>query len=628
MCGILGLFLRDALVRPEHLEAMNATIVHRGPDEGGILTDGRVGLGMRRLSIIDVEGGSQPVANENGRVHVIQNGEIYNYRTLRDELIARGHKFRTHSDTEAIVHAYEEWGGFEFATHLRGMFAIAVWDANREHLWLVRDRLGIKPLYFADVPEGFVFGSEVKALLASPICPRELEPRILAQYLTFGNAGIEESFIKNVRQLRPGSVLRFADGGLQIKRYWRLSYPECPACTNEAEATEQLQQRLRETVRTHLVADVPVGAFLSGGVDSGSIVGTMAQEGCTSLKTFSIGFEQDEFNELPFANEVARRWRTDHHTEIINADDALTILDQLVEHFDEPFADASAIPTWYVSRLAARDVKVVLTGDGGDELFAGYTRYADFQRDSWLDRIPLTMRRWGAVLGRRLPHSFPGKYYLDYASHNQRARYVYNLTLMPEPLCRSVLRPEWHSDALGAPIPSLEPLSLMANSGATHALHECTYLDMLQYLPCDILVKVDRMTMAHSLEARPPLLDHEFLEFVMSLPAEMKYSRNGRQKHLFKNAVAPVVSQHLLDRKKAGFAVPLQRWFAGPLAPMLIDCVLNNGRCHEYVDPHVIRVLFDENQRGRRDFGLQLWAILMFELWLRRVMPSTSKALD
>jgi asparagine synthase (glutamine-hydrolysing) len=620
MCGIVGLYLRDAMVCPEHIRAMNATIVHRGPDEDGILTDGRIGIGMRRLSIIDVAGGTQPVANETRRVHVVQNGEIYNYRALRDDLTARGHRFRTHSDTEVIVHAYEEWGGFEFASRLRGMFAIAIWDADQQQLWLVRDRIGIKPLYYSESPKGLAFGSEVKSLLASPICPRELEPTILAQYLTFGNAGIDGSFIKNVRQLRPGCALRLADGKVQIKCYWSLKYPDRPVCTNEVEATQLLQERLRETVRTHLVADVPVGAFLSGGVDSSSIVGTMVQEGCKQLKTFSIGFEQDEYNELPFANEVARRWHTDHHTEIVRADDAIDILDQLVDHLDEPFADASAIPTWYVSRLAAREVKVVLTGDGGDELFAGYTRYADVYRDDWLDRVPKALRRCGAGVGRLLPHSFPGKYFLDYANRDQRARYVYGLALMPEPLCESLLRPEWRSESLGAANPTVESLRLMADSRSSSPVQECTYLDMRQYLPCDILVKVDRMTMAHGLEARPPLIDHEFLEFVMSLPAEMKYSRNGRQKHLFKNAVAPVVSPHLLDRKKVGFAVPLQRWFSGPLAPMLMECVLSNGRCCEYLDPRVIRVLFEENRRGRRDYGLQLWAILMFELWLRRVL--------
>jgi asparagine synthase (glutamine-hydrolysing) len=351
------------------------------------------------------------------------------------------------------------------------------------------------------------------------------------------------------------------------------------------------------------------------------------QEGCTDLKTFSIGFEHDEFNELPFAEEVARRWQTDHYTEIIRPDDALNILDQLVDHFDEPFADASAIPTWYVARLAGREVKVVLTGDGGDELFAGYTRYADVFRDNWLNRVPMAIRRLGAGIGRILPHSFPGKYFLDYANRDQRGRYVYGLSLLPQPLFDSLLRRELHSASLGAKHPMAEPLKLMANSRADCPLHECTYLDMLQYLPCDILVKVDRMTMAHSLEARPPLLDHEFLEFVMSLPAEMKYSRNGRQKHLFKEAVAPVLSRRLLDRKKAGFAVPLQRWFAGPLASVLNDLVLDNGRSTEYLEPRIVRLLFEENQRGRRDHGIQLWAILMLELWLRRTMvePYTRK---
>lgn len=622
MCGIVGLYLRDALVCRQQIEAMNATLVHRGPDEDGVLVDGPLGLGMRRLSIIDLAGGHQPIANESGRIHVIQNGEIYNFRELQKELEARGHYFRTRSDTEVAVHAYEEWGGYDFATRLRGMFAIAIWDADRHELWLARDRVGIKPLYYAETPDGLAFGSEVKALLAAPIVRREIEPRVLTQYLTFGHAGLEDSFIKNVRQLRPGQILRYDGCRSELRTYWQLRYPDCPRHIDEREAVELLRERFRETVRTHLVSDVPVGAFLSGGVDSSAIVGTMAQEGCTNLKTFSIGFGKEEFNELPYAQEVATRWHTDHHTEVVQPEDAISILDQLLDHLDEPFADASAIPMWYVSRLAAREVKVVLTGDGGDELFAGYTRYAQIFRDAWLDRIPLAARRYGAAVGHFLPHWFPGKYFLDYAAGDKRHRYVYGLALVPRPLRQILLRPEWQPEYLGERDPMQEPLRLMQQSGVSSPLLECMFLDTLQYLPCDILVKVDRMTMAHSLEARPPLLDHEFLEFVASLPVDLKYSRNGRQKHVFKQAVAPVVPAGLLDRKKAGFAVPLQSWFAGPLAPLLNDCVLTNGYCREYLDPQVIRMLLEENRRGRRDYGLQLWAVLMLELWLRRVLSS------
>lgn len=618
MCGIVGLWLRDREVTRADVNAMNSQIVHRGPDEDGVLVDGNTGLGMRRLSIIDLEGGHQPIANETGRIHVIQNGELYNFRELRKELQAKGHRFRTQSDTEVAVHAYEEWGGFDFGKHLRGMFSIAIWDADQQLLWLVRDRLGIKPLYYAENTAGIAFGSEVKALLASPIVPRELEPQALAQYLTFGSAGDGCSFIKGVRQLQPGHVVCFSDGHGNIRPYWSFRWPERSLVISEEEATDALLSRLRDTVRLHLESDVPVGAFLSGGVDSSAIVALMAQEGAGRFKTFSIGFGEDEFNELPYAKRVADRWKTDHYTEIVCPNDAIEILDDLIFHLDEPFADASAIPTWYVSRLAAQHVKVVLSGDGGDELFAGYDRYTMAMNHAWIDRIPKLVRSTGAVASGLLPEWWPGKYFLDYAAQDARGRIAYSLHLFPPPLLKRLLRPEWHPESLGVEDGSCEMVNLLSQSEADDPLSEFLYLDVLRYLPLDILTKVDRMTMAHGLEARPPLLDHEFVEFAASLPIHLKYSKNGRRKHIFKKAVASLLPDGLLDRKKAGFAVPLQKWFAGPLASMFEDQVLNGGLCSDYLDTKILRMIFEENRRGRRDHGLQLWSILILELWLRR----------
>ena len=623
MCGIVGLYLYDRPVHREDIDAMNATIVHRGPDDDGVLVDGCVGLGMRRLSIIDLAGGRQPIANETGRIHVIQNGELYNYRQLRCQLEALGHRFRTASDTEVALHAYEEWGGADFPKHLRGMFAIAIWDAGRQELWLARDRIGIKPLYFFAGVTGFAFGSETKVLLASPLVHCRLEPQAIAEYLTYGSAGLEGSFIKGVRQLHPGCTLRFSDGRTQIQPYWEFRFPEVPLQVGEREARELLRERFRETVRLHLVADVPVGAFLSGGVDSSAVVGMMATEGSSRLKTFSIGFGEEGFNELPFAQKVADKWQTEHHTAIVRPDDALGILDRLLVHLDEPFADASAIPTWYVSQLAASEVKVVLSGDGGDELFGGYTRYARAGRHSWIDRVPMLARRLGSSLAQLLPEWSPGKYFLDCMARDApRGRYAYEYTLFPSVLQRRLLRPEWHPEALGVEDPLSEPLRIMEGSRAPDPISEYMYLDTLRYLPRDILVKVDRMTMAHSLEARPPLLDHEFIEFAASLPIGMKYSANGRQKHIFKEATASLVPEGLQDRRKAGFSVPLQAWFSGPLAPLFRDQVLSNGYSGEYLEPSIIRMLFEENRRGRRDHGLQLWAIMVLELWLRRNIHS------
>lgn len=618
MCGIVGLYLNKRRVNRKDIDAMNSTIVHRGPDDDGVFVNGSAGIGMRRLSIIDLDGGQQPIPNETRRIHVVQNGELYNYRELRRELQDRGHRFRTLSDTEVAVHAYEEWGGVEFAKHLRGMFAIAIWDSVEQAMWLVRDRLGIKPLYYAETPDGVAFASEVKALLASPIVSCELQPSALAQYLIYGSASQGGSFIRGVKQLLPGQVACFSGGRSRFESYWEFRFPEHPLALGEEEAREVLLERLRDTVRLHMVSDVPVGAFLSGGVDSSAIVGLMAQEGAAGLKTFSIGFGEESFNELPYAAKVAERWGTDHHTEIVCPDDALHILDDLIYHLDEPFADASAIPTWYVSRLAAQNVKVVLTGDGGDELFAGYSRYAGASQDIWLDRIPLMARRLGSSLSRFLPQWWPGKYFLDYAGRDALARYVYGFHRFPAPLRRRILRPEWSPEYLGVEDPAHESLRTLRGSGAGDSISECMHFDILRYLPLDILVKVDRMTMAHSLEARPPMLDHEFVEFAASLPIGMKFSGSGRSKHILKKAVAPLMPEGLLDRKKAGFAVPLQRWFAGPLASLYQDQVLAGGLCTDYFDPGSLRIIFNENRMGRRNHGHRLWAILVLELWLRR----------
>ncbi len=615
MCGIVGLHLTGRALRRADLDAMNETIVHRGPDGEGAHVDGSFGIGMRRLSIIDLEGGWQPIPNETETLQVVQNGELYNFPPLRRELEARGHRFRTQSDTEVAVHAYEEWGGWEFPSHLRGMFAIAVWDAERRELWVARDRLGIKPLYYARTPAGFAFASEVKALLKSPVVPPRIEPRTLAQYLAYGSAGIEDSFVQDVHQLPPGHVLRYDGTHLEVRPYWSFRFPE-PLRISEEEAREALEHRLRETVKLHLLSDVPVGAFLSGGIDSSAMVGLMAEAGAQGFKTFSIGFDEAAYNELPYARQVAERWGCEHHEEVVRPD-AVEIIDELIHHLDEPFADASAIPTWYVARLAARHVKVAISGDGGDELFAGYTRYAKFARAAGLDRIPRFARRLGAALGRVVPQGFPGKYFLQYAALDARERYAFQLDLFPRPLRQQLLRPEWRPERLGIEDPSRDRVRLMESSHAPDPMSECMYLDTLRYLPQDILVKVDRTTMAHSLEARPPLLDHEFVEFAASLPIGLKYSAEGRTKHILKEAVRPLLPEGLLDRPKAGFAVPLQEWFAGPLESLFRDTVLADGRCLAYLDARCITDLFDESQRRRRDHGLRLWAILVLELWMR-----------
>jgi len=625
MCGIVGLCLTDQQVRREHIEAMNRTIVHRGPDGDGHHVEGNIGIGMRRLSIIDLEGGWQPIANETDDVHVVQNGEIYNYRELRQELKGLGHRFRTESDTEVIVHAFEQWGGVEFAGKLRGMFAIAVWDRRKRELWLARDRLGIKPVFYTESRKGFAFASEVKALLASTIVESELDPAALADYLTYGSADFDRSFVKGVRQLQPGCVMGLAtdSGRSRIHRYWEFRFPETRLDIDEVSAQEAVYEKLCETVRVHLAADVPLGAFLSGGVDSSAVVGIMVQEGATDLRTFSIGFSEEDFNELPYAREVARKWGCDHHEEMLSPN-AMQVIEKIGSQLDEPFADASAIPTWYVSALASSQVKVVLTGDGGDELFAGYDRFAVAANRQFLDRIPSVLRRFGADVSRLLPNAFPGKYFLDYAKLDAAGRYASEHCLFPVLLQEQLLQPEYSPANLGIEHPLARSTEIFRSLGGGDYVSDCMHFDTIRYLPLDILVKVDRMSMAHSLEARPPLLDHEFLEFVASLPTHLKFRSASSRKYILRRAVERVVPRHLMEREKKGFAVPLQAWFSGPLRPMFEDSVLHNGLATQYLDRDTIRMLLEENNRSRRDHGLRLWAILMLELWLRR-LPGAQK---
>jgi len=620
MCGIAGLCLKGRAVQEGDILAMSGTLAHRGPDGQGHFVDRNVGIGVRRLAVIDPSGGDQPIANETSEVQVVQNGEIYNYRELRHKLESRGHTFRTDCDTEVIVHAFEEWGGRDFSTRLRGMFAIAVWDNRHRALWLSRDRLGIKPLYFIKSPKGFAFGSELKALLACSWVEAELDPAALSDYLTFGSADVDRSFYRGVRQLLPGCVLRISaeTGDVQNHRYWEFQFAGKRIDFSESDAQEALEEKLREAIRHHLVSDVPIGAFLSGGVDSSTVVGIAVEEGASDLSSFSIGFEDEDSNELPHARTVARHWGLAHFDKVISPD-AVQVIDQVASHLDEPFADASAIPTWYVSQLAAEQLKVVLTGDGGDELFAGYDRYVTATRRRFLDRIPHVLRSFGARIARALPDTSPGKNYLYYASLDAAGRYAAEHCLFPVLLQEQILLPDFSPQRVGRRHPLERSSQLLRSFGAVDYLSNCMQYDITRYLPMDILVKVDRMTMAHGVEARPPLLDHELVELAASLPTSLKYRSPKSRKVLLRKIAQGVVPAEVLERRKKGFSLPLQRWFASPLRPMFEDMVLNSGVSSQYLDRTVMKRIFEENRTGRRDRGLQLWAILMLEIWLRRL---------
>ncbi len=510
MCGIAGFVNRAERGREADaavvLEAMCRVIVHRGPDEQGTLTKDGVALGMRRLSIIDLAGGQQPMANEDGALNVVFNGEIYNYRELQPDLVARGHQFRTQSDTEVIVHAYEEYGAAS-VERLRGMFAYALWDARKDELFIARDRTGKKPLYYTLTPGGtFIFGSELKCLLVHPEFRRRLNLQALDAYLAFGYVPDPLTIFEDVHKLPPGHHLTFDGRNVRVAQYW--DFPYAPVDEQSARRDEDLLEELRallaEAVRVRLVADVPLGAFLSGGVDSSAVVGLMARATDRPVKTFSIGFNEDSYNELKYARVAAERFKTDHH-EFIVTPDICEIVDELVWHFDEPFADSSALPTYMVSKLAREHVKVVLSGDGGDELFAGYTRYAIDRKRAGFARLPRVVRE-GVMqpLGRRLPHGARGRNFIHNVALDPLDRYIEEVSVFTR-LNRRAL----YSDAFKRELRGAEPAARFRAYAAQvrtgDPLDALLYLDAKTYLPGDILTKVDRMSMAASLEARAPL---------------------------------------------------------------------------------------------------------------------------
>jgi asparagine synthase (glutamine-hydrolysing) len=636
MCGIYG-FVASAgdLGDPERvgatLDAMDRSIHHRGPDDNGHFVDERCAMGMRRLSIIDLGGGKQPIASEDGRYTIVFNGEIYNYQGLREGLLARGHQFTTTSDTEVIVHLFEERGA-AVVDALSGMFGFAVWDRQRHELVLARDRLGIKPLYYAPTPRGLVFGSELKSLLCHPDVRRAVSPEALSHYLSFGTTPSEQSILEGVRKLPPGHILRYRKGELAVTRYWDLRDADAlePAAADDGrEAAAEVRSLVRAAVASHLVADVPVGAFLSGGVDSASVVGTMAELGARP-KTFSIGFEEADFNELDYARIIAKKFGTDHH-ELIVRPDAWELTEELVWFLDEPFADVSAIPTYLVSKLAAAHVKVVLSGDGGDEVFAGYDRYAwtlaEERRFGWL---PRPARAALTRLAAALPDRARGKNFLRHVALPAHLRYVDGESMFQTPTKLRLLGPELRAGLLQHDLDVLaatEERVALLDGAPGDLLKRLQYLDTMTYLPLDILTKVDRMTMAHSLEARPPLLDHTLVERVFGLSSSLKLAADGTQKAVFKRAVADLVPPEILNRPKRGFGVPIVKWFRGPLrAPM--QELFSDRRFVErgWLDAGTVGALVAEHLEGRRDHALPLWSLMTLELWARQFLDTSAAA--
>jgi asparagine synthase (glutamine-hydrolysing) len=576
---------------------------------------------MRRLSIIDLSTGRQPISNEDGQVTIVFNGEVYNFQELQPALVAAGHQFSTHSDTEVIVHAYEEHGT-ACLDYLRGMFAIALWDARKRQLFLARDRVGKKPLYYTVTPKGtLVFASELKAILQHPEVTAKVDPSALDAFLTFGYVPDPLTIFRAVKKLPPAHYLTCVDGHVSLHRYWDFCFTEAPPRRAD-DYVDELKSHLQDAVRLRLVSDVPLGAFLSGGVDSSAVVGLMSRLVPGRVKTFSIGFREDSYSELKYARLAASHFATDHH-EFIVTPEICDGIDTLVWHCDEPFADSSAIPTFAVSRLAREYVTVTLSGDGGDELFAGYTRYGIDQRRRPFAALPAWFRTHVLRrLSRRLPHAAWGRNYLFNVSQDDLGRYIDNVSVFS-----AMTKTALYSDGLRA---SVDPdastglfREIAGQAGVRDPLTRLLYLDSRTYLPGDILTKVDRMTMAASLEGRAPLLDHKLIEFVSTVPAELKMK--GREsKFIFKEAIQDFVPAAILHRPKQGFGVPIQEWINRQLRARIYETLLEPRTLGRgYVNPRYVSTLLAEHERGRRDHSAQVWALFVLELWHRTFVDRT-----
>jgi asparagine synthase (glutamine-hydrolysing) len=622
MCGIAGYVgFSEGRTQAEHealLDRMCRSIVHRGPDEQGTVVRGRAALGMRRLSVIDLAGGQQPIFGCTERYAVVFNGEIYNHPKLRAELEARGHVFKTNSDTESIVHAFEEFGA-DCVDRLRGMFAFAVYDFSEEKLFIARDRVGEKPLFYSVTDWGeFVFGSELKVLLEHPGIRREVDSAALDAYLGFGYVPEDLCIFKGIAKLPPGCRMEVVDGRVRVERYWNFR-PGRTERRSETELVEMLREKIREAVEIRLVSEVPLGAFLSGGVDSSTVVAMMSRLNASPVKTFSIGFNEDSYSELKFARMAAKTFGTDHR-EFIVTPDLVEIVDDLVGHFDEPFADSSALPTFMVSKLAREHVTVVLSGDGGDELFGGYTRYAVEKSRSPFGKLPRIVReKLLRPLGAALPHGAFGRNYIYNVSLDPVERYLDSVSPFGD-LKKRRLYAEAYVGALNGEHGAAKRAfrEIAGEAPDADPIERLMYLDSRTYLPSDILTKVDRMSMAASLEARVPLLDHELIELVETIPSEWKL-RGSESKYILKKAMEGIVPTEILYRRKQGFGVPIREWINERLKDRMLGTLLEPRTMQRgYFERSYIETLIDEHARGRRDHAHALWALWMLELWHRR----------
>src|SRR6266581_4856195 len=625
MCGIAGIVgtEHNYLARSADVHQMCQTIMHRGPDDEGIYAKGRAALGMRRLSIIDLSTGHQPIHNEDGTVWVVFNGEIYNFPELRTALEAGGHRFYTSTDTEVIVHLYEEYGA-QCVQKLRGMFAFALWDERRERLLLARDRFGKKPLHYALNDGRLLFGSEIKALLAAAPELTEVDPQALLSYFYFGYIPDPQTAFTRIHKLPPGHVLEFVGGQIRLNKYWDLPSHGVYEPRSEEECLEELENRLAEAVRIRLLSDVPLGALLSGGVDSSTVVALMARASSRPVKTFSIGFSNKDFNEAEYARLVARRFGTEHHELIVEPQIEETV-HLLTRSLEEPFGDSSIVPTYHVCRLARQHVTVALAGDGGDELFAGYDRYRSYLQRRRLRLFPAGSGRWyRESIHQWLPTEWPGRRFLYNLSLPLGDRYLDGISILPALVReRSLFSREFLAWADKQPSPYDPFRRYLEHGPASDPLSEVQYLDAKTYLSGDILTKVDRMSMANSLEVRAPFLDHPLAEWAARLSPHWKV-RFGELKYILKRLAERLgVPREVLYRPKQGFSMPLLHWFRQDPSPALLDILLEPRTIQRgYFDENGVRRRVLEHRKGIRDRSWELWHLLIFELWHRNFMET------
>lgn len=631
MCGLCGIFIPDsqgAPVSKGDILRMNDTLRHRGPDDEGVHVGVGIGLGHRRLSIIDLAGGHQPISNEDKSVWVLLNGEIYNYPELRHDLLSRGHRFSTHSDTECIAHLYEDVGE-ECFSRLRGMFAIAIFDVLNRRLLLARDRVGKKPLFYANLRDRFVFGSELKALLASDDFPRDIDEEALSDYFSFGYVPAPKTIYRAARNIRPGHYLVASHFGLRERCYWNLSFRAHEGRTQK-EWCEAIRSSLEDATRLRLMSDVPLGAFLSGGVDSSAVVAMMARVSNAPITTCSIGFAEDEFNEAEHARRVAGKFRTEHFERRVEPD-AIDVIGKLAWHYDEPFADPSAVPTYYVSKVAREKVTVALGGDGGDENFAGYTRYLFDSVENRIRRLlPADVRATiFAPLGQIYPslswapRMIRGRRRLQSLALDPLSGYFNSISLFQTREKEQLLTADFHSTLKG--YDSLSVLEEHYTAADTDdPLSRIQYVDIKTYLPDDILVKVDRASMAVGLEVRAPLLDHKLMEMAAAIPSRLKLA-GLRPKYIFKKALEPILPHETLYRPKQGFDIPLKHWFRRELHDFAYDALF--GSYDEMLNRPYLLKLWQQHQSKRIDRSPSLWAVLMYLQWRRSFSVDSKSAL-